>query len=146
MAKKYEKNFVTTDKPGYKYPGYYHPDAKTTKRSVYIDQDVVPGAEFGCDNMWFMPGAPKERKIMDANTQKYDRYFGFFCYNYENIRDLCAEMEVYIGGEKHTVKESGAMFIPAGLEVGPITFRDIKKPIFWTPEWPCGTGIGKKWD
>jgi hypothetical protein len=55
-------------------------------------------------------------------------------------------LEVYIGGEKHLVKESGAMFIPADLEVGPITFRNITKPIFLTIEGACGTGIGKKWD
>jgi hypothetical protein len=55
-------------------------------------------------------------------------------------------MEVYIGGEKHTVKKSGAMFIPGGLEVGPITFRNITKPIFFTIEFPCGKGLGKKYD
>jgi len=146
MAKKYEKMFVTKDKPGYKYPAYMHPNVKTTKRIAYIDQDTVKRAEFGCENLWLLPGGPKEQKLMDANTQKYGRYFGFFSFNYDNIRDLCAEMEVYIGGEKHIVKESGAMFIPAGLEVGPITFRNITKPTFFTIEAPCGTGIGKKWD
>ena len=145
MAKKYEKMFVTQDKPGYKYPAYLHPDAKTTKRLAYIDEETLEGAEFGCENMWLLPGEPKERKIMDANTQPYDRYFGFYCYNYENIRDLCAEMEVYIGGEKHIVKKSGAMFIPANLEVGPLTIRTITKPIFFTIEFPCGEGLNKKY-
>ncbi len=145
MARKYEKLFVTKDKPGYKYPTYMHPNAKTTRRIAYIDQDTVKGAEFGCNNIWLLPGGPNEQKIMDANTQKYDRFFGFYSFNYDNIRDLCAEMEVYIGGEKHTVKESGAMFIPAGLEVGPMIFRNITKPIFFTIEAPCGKGIGKKY-
>jgi hypothetical protein len=145
MARKFEKLFVTRDKPGYKYPAYMHFDPKTTRRSVYIDETMVKDAEFGCENLWLLPGEPKERKIMDANTQPYDRYFGFFSYNYANIRDLCAEMEVYIGGEKHTVKKSGAMFIPAGLEVGPLIFRNITKPIFFTIEFPCGKGLGKKY-
>lgn len=83
---------------------------------------------------------------MDANTQKYDRYFGFFSFNYDNIRDLCAEMEVYIGGEKHIVNKSGAMFIPAYLEVGPLTIRNITKPIFFTIEAPCGEGLKKKYN
>jgi hypothetical protein len=145
MAKKYEKNFVTKDKPGYKYPAYLHPDAKTTKRLTYIDQDTVKGAEFGCENMWLLPGGAKEQKIMDANTQPYDRFFGFYAFNYDNIRDLCAEMEVNIGGEKHIVKRSGAMFIPANLEVGPLTFRNITKPIFFTIEFPCGEGLKKSY-
>jgi hypothetical protein len=145
MAKKYEKLFVTKDKPDFKYPDYLHPDAKTTKHIAHIDQNTVKGAEFGCENIWLMPGGPKEQKFMDANTQNYDRYFGFYSFNYDNIRDLCAEMEVYIGGEKHNIKESGAMFIPAGLEVGPITFRNITKPIFFTLEFPCGEGLKKKY-
>jgi hypothetical protein len=145
MAKKYEKYFIGKDKPDLKFPAYMHIDPKTMQHIAHIDQDTVKGAEFGCDNIWLLPN-PKEQKFMDANTQKYDRYFGFFSFNYDNIRDLCAEMEVYIGGEKHLVKESGAMFIPAGLEVGPITFRNITKPIFLTIDGACGTGIGKKWD
>ncbi len=146
MAKKYEKFFMTKDKPDYKFPSYMHLDLKTTRHIAHIDQDTVKGAEFGCENIWLLPGGPKEQKLMDANTQKYDRYFGFYSFNYDNIRDLCAEMEVYIGSEKHIVKESGAMFIPANLEVGPLIFRNITKPIFFTIEAPCGIGIGKKWD
>jgi hypothetical protein len=145
MANKYEKNFVTKDKPGYKYPAYMHPNAKTTKRLAYIDQDTVKGAEFGCENMWLLPGGPKEQRIMDTNKEPFDRFFGFYSFNYENVRDLCAEMEVYIGGEKHIVKRSGAIFIPANLEVGPWTFRNITKPIFFTIEFPCGEGLKKKY-
>jgi hypothetical protein len=145
MANKYEKMFRTQDKPGYQYPAYMHPNAGTTVRLAYIDETTVPGAEFGCENMWLLPGGPAEQKVMDANTRPYDRFFGFYAYNYDNIRDLCAEMEVSIGGEKHVVKKSGAMFIPAGLEVGPMTFRNITKPIFFTIEWPCGEGLNKKY-
>jgi len=146
MARKYEKMFVMKDKPGYKYPAYLHPDPKTTQRLAYIDEETVAGAEFGCENFWLLPGGAAERKVMDKNKQPYDRFFGFYAYNYENVRDLCAEMEVYIGGEKHVVKKSGAMFIPANLEVGPLVFRNITKPIFFTIEFPCGEGLNKKYN
>jgi hypothetical protein len=146
MARKYEKYFVGKDNPDLKFPDYMHYDPKNMRHIAHIDENAVKGAEFGCDNIWLLPGGPKEQKLMDANTQNYDRYFGFFSYNYDNIRDLCTEMEVYIGGEKHIVNKSGCMFIPAGLEAGPITLRNITKPIFLTIEAPCGTGISKKWD
>jgi hypothetical protein len=55
-------------------------------------------------------------------------------------------MEVYIGGEKHVVTRSGAIFIPANLEVGPWTFRNITRPIFFTTEFPCGEGLNKKYN
>ena len=144
MAKKYEKCFVSADKPDTITKSYLKVDPRTTKSMRYMDDKVVPGCEFGCDNMWLLPA--KEQKVMDANKQPYDRFFGFYSYNYENVRDLCAELEVYIGGEKHIVKRSGAIFIPANLEIGPMIFRDIKKPIFFTIEFPCGEGLKKKYN
>jgi hypothetical protein len=145
MTNIYEKMFVSKDKPATITSAYLKTDPKNTRGLRYMDDKVVPGCEFGCDNMWLLPGDPKERRIMDANTQPYDRFFGFYAFNYDNIRDLCAEMEVYIGGEKHIVKRSGAMFIPANLEVGPMTIRNITKPIFFTIEFPCGEGLNKKY-
>lgn len=144
MANKYEKMFLDRDNPN-TMTSYMKLDPKASRSIRYMDDKVVEGCEFGCDNMWLMPGN-KEQKIMDANTQPYARFFGFYAFNYENIRDLCAEMEVNIGGEKHTVKRSGCIFIPANLEVGPMVFRNITKPIFFTIEFPCGKGLDKKYN
>ena len=110
MAKKYENCFVSQDKTNTITKSYLKVDPKTAKSFRYMDEKVVPGCEFGCDNMWLTPA--KETKVMDANKQPYDRFFGFYCYNYENIRDLCAELEVYIGGEKHIVQEKRRYLYP----------------------------------
>ena len=56
------------------------------------------------------------------------------------------QLRMYIGGEKHIVNRSGAIFIPGGLEVGPMIFRNITKPIFLTVEFPCGEGLNKKYN
>jgi hypothetical protein len=142
---KYAKCFVTTDKKGLKLPKYRIPtDPKFTRRLAYLDQDTVPGCDFGAENMWLLPGGPNERKIMDPNKENYVRFIGFYGYNYENIRDLCAEVDITIGGEKHTVKKSFAAFIPAGLEVGPLVVRNITRPVFFQLSFPCGTAVKKK--
>jgi len=141
---KYAKCFVTMDKPNLKLPAYRPPmDKKTTKRLAYIDQNTVKGAEFGSENMWLLPGGPKEQKIMNPNTESYTRFIGFYSHNYENIRDLCAEVEIHIGGEKHIVKKSFAAFIPPDLEVGPLIIRNITKPVFFMMAFPCGKAIKK---
>lgn len=142
--RKYANCFVFTDKKNLKMPAYQHPtDPRHTRRLAYLDQDTVKGAEFGAENMWLLPGGPKEQKIMDPNKVNYTRFIGFYSYNYENIRDLCAEVEIYIGGEKHIVKKSFAAFIPANLEVGPLIIRNITKPVFFMTAAPCGKAIKK---
>ena len=138
------KNYVFKDKPNLKMPAYQHPtDPKYTRRLAYIDEETVPGADFGCETMWLLPGekAKEGQKMLDAHTLSYDKFIGFFSYNFDDIRDLCAEVELWIGGEKHIITNSFAAFIPAGLEHGPMIIRNIAKPIFHFTSSPCGTGI-----
>ena len=138
------KNYVFKDKPNLKMPAYQHPtDPKYTRRLAYIDEETVPGADFGCETLWLLPGEKSKegQKMLDAHTLSYDKFIGFFSYNFDDIRDLCAEVELWIGGEKHIITNSFAAFIPAGLEHGPMTIRNITKPIFHFTSSPCGTGI-----
>ncbi len=138
------KNYIFKDKPNLKMPAYQHPtDPAHTRRLAYIDEETVPGADFGCETMWLLPGGPKEQKMLDKNTLPYGKFIGFFSYNYENIRDLCAEVELWIGGEKHIITNSFAAFIPPNVEHGPMIIRNITKPIFHFTSSPVGKGAKK---
>ncbi len=144
----YANNFVHAGRPdGATLPPYRLPlDPRSTKSLGYIDETTVSGADFGVENVWFFPGGPKEQKIMEANTGKFDRFIGFYPNNYDDTRDLCgAEVEISIDGEKQNVTESFVAFVPAGIEVGPITLKNVSKPIFFMIAQPCGDGVNKKW-
>ncbi len=138
--KKNAKYYVFQDKPNLKLPAYQHlTNPKYTRRMAYIDSETVPGAEFGCETMWLLPGdrSKEGQKMLDRNTLPYGKYIAFFSYNYDDIHDLGAEVELWIGGEKHLIKNSFASFIPAGLEHGPMIIRNITKPIFHFTAAPC---------
>ena len=140
------KNFIFKDKPNLKMPAYQHPtDPKHTSRMPYIDEDTVPGADFGCETMWLLPGEKSKegQKMLDRHTLPYGKFIGFFSYNYDNIRDLCAEVELWIGGEKHVITSSFAAFIPPNVEHGPMIIRNITKPIFHFTSSPCGEAAKK---
>lgn len=143
----YAKNFIHAGRPdSVKLPAYRTSlDAKSTRSLAYIDETTVPGADFGVENIWFFPGGSVEQKIMDANTEKFDRFIGFYSNNYADVRDLCAEVEISIDGEKHNVTNSFVAFVPAGIEVGPITIRNITQPVFCMFSQPCGEGVNKTW-
>jgi hypothetical protein len=114
--KKNAKYYIFKDKPNLKMPAYQHPtNPKFTKRMAYIDETTAPGAEFGCETMWLLPGdtSPGGQKMLEKHTLPYPVYIAFFGYNYTDVRDLCGEVELWIGGEKHVIKNSFAAFIPA---------------------------------
>jgi hypothetical protein len=140
------KNFIFKDKQNLKMPAYQHPtDPKHTHRLAYIDEETVPGADFGCETMWLLPGEKSKegQKMLDRHTLPYGKFIGFFSYNYDNIRDLCAEVELWIGGEKHVMTNSFAAFIPPNVEHGPMIIRNITKPIFHFTSSPCGEAAKK---
>jgi hypothetical protein len=63
--------------------------------------------------------------------------------NYEDITDLRAEVEFWIGGEKHIINKSFGAYIPPNVEQGPMIIRNIKKQIFFMLSYPIGEGIKK---
>jgi hypothetical protein len=56
---------------------------------------------------------------------------GFYGYNYDNIQDLGAEIEITIDNEKNIVDRSFAAYVPPGVQHGPIIVRNVQRPIFW---------------
>jgi hypothetical protein len=128
---KYAKCAVDTPKKNAKYPSYrVQNDPKIIKPIVQVDADTVPGAEFYAETKWILPGGKKEIKLCEAHTHDFNEVLGFFGYNYDNIQDLGAEIEITIDGEKNIVDRSFSACIPAGVKHGPVIIRNIERPIF----------------
>jgi len=106
-------------------------DPKTVKPVVTIDNETVPGAVFSADTKWIVPGAKGEIKLCESHTHEYGEMLGFYGFNYDNIQDLGAEIEIIIDNEKNIVDRSFAAYVPPGVQHGPIIVRNVKRPIFW---------------
>lgn len=120
-------------------------DPKYTRGIAFIDEKVVPGCEFGCDTFWILPGnkAKGSQEIMKAHTVPFGTSFVLNAMNYEDITDLCAEAEFWIGGEKQIITKSFGAYIPPGMEQGPLILRNVRKQIFFMMSHAVGNGIGK---
>ena len=129
--RKYEKCFVTMDKPDLNLPSYRH-NYDFIKRVTHIDADTVPGAKFYNECMWIVPDeSTREGKVLaDSHTHDWGQQLCFYVYNYDDIRDLGAEIEFTIDGETHIITESFTAYIPAGIQHGPLIIRNVTKPIF----------------
>lgn len=120
-------------------------DPKYTRHLAYIDEKIIPGCEYGCNTMFLLPGSPTKAgtRIMEPHTLPYGTNITLISLNYADITDLCAEAELWIGGEKHIVTKNFGAYIPPGVEQGPLIVKDIKKQLFFSICNPVGEGIKK---
>ncbi len=133
------KYVVDKPKAEAKYPPYrMENDAGIVKPIVQVDADTVPGTEFYAEAKWIMPGSDKEVKLCESHTHDFNEVLGFFGFNYDNIQDLGAELEITIDNEKNIVDRSFSACIPAGVQHGPVIIRNIKRPIFHVSSGPTG--------
>ncbi len=119
-------------------PRYTHPMA-------IVNEEVIPSAEFGCETMWLLPGETSKagQLLMDAHAEPHGTSIVINAMNYDDITHLCAEVELWIGGEKHIINKSFGAYIPPDIEQGPMIIRNITRQIFFMMSYPIGEGIKK---
>jgi hypothetical protein len=140
------KYFVYGTKPNQTRKYFMLPyDPKYVRPMAYVDDTVVPGCEFGCETLWLLPGDKTKAGylMMKENAVSHGRSIVFNAMNYDDITDLCAEVELWIGGEKHIINKSFGAYIPPDVKCGPVIIRNIKKQIFYMMSYPVGAGITK---
>ena len=135
--RKFRKYFIFYDKKNLKLPDY-RDDAgsKYIKRITRVDKDTVEGARFFNETMWILPGfgtepipAGKKANFWEEHMHDFGELIGFYGFNFDDIMDLGAEIEFWIDGQKQVIKESFTSYIPAGIKHGPLTIRNVKRPI-----------------
>jgi hypothetical protein len=141
MAKStYGKYIVTEPKKDIVVPswgGFLSPERST--RMMYLDSEVIKGA-FYVECVWFWPTEEEDTSSPDPHTHDYDEVIGFFGTNRDDPRELGAEIELWIDGEKNLMTESFLAFIPAGIVHCPLKILQINRPVFH-----FATGQGKQY-
>lgn len=106
-------------------------------RVLYMDGKNVPGA-FYMECVWVMP-RPKltaaaveraKRVGTRPHTHDYDEVIAFIGTDLNNPYDLGAEVELWLGDEKHIITKTSLVFIPAGLKHCPLVFLRVDRPVF----------------
>jgi hypothetical protein len=95
-----------------------------------IMDSIVPGCSLfaGCEILWGLPGG-KPVEIEIPHQHEFDEVIGFVGTNRNYPRELGGEIEVLMGGERHTVTKTCLIFVPKGVNHCPITFKRIDTPI-----------------
>jgi hypothetical protein len=101
-----------------------------------MDGTNVPGA-FYMECVWVMPrpagaapGATGRRVGTESHSHEYDEVIAFFGTDLNDPHDLGAEVELWLGDEKHIITKTSLVFVPAGLKHCPLTFLRVDRPVF----------------
>ena len=139
---KYGKNIVSEPKPGDP-----HIDTDIIKFPFYVDAEVVSGAYYLMAASFL--GTTGQGAPPFEHSHDFDEYLLFLGTNQKDPRDLGGEVELWLGGEKHVITKSCAVFIPAGIKHAPIYFKRIDTPIWYlatgpTPKYVVPPDVQKK--
>jgi hypothetical protein len=143
---KYARYMVYGTKKDQKRRDFMLPyDPEYVRPMAFIDETVIPDCEFGCETLWLLPGEKSEAgyRMMEEHAVPHGTSIVFAAMNYPDITHLRAEVELYIGGEKHVINKCFGAYIPPGVAQGPMTIRGIEKQIFYMMSYPVGAGIQK---
>ncbi len=143
---KYARYLVFGTRDDVKRPDYMCPlDPRLCRPMAYIDQSVIPDAEFGCDTRWYLPGegSEKDQLIMEPHSVPHGTSIACIALNYDDITDLCAEVELWIGGERHLMSKGFWAYVPPYVTQGPLVIRKVRKQVFFMMSWPLGEGVLK---
>ena len=133
---KTSKYIITDIKADKLFPGEQPWEGKTASRKrampthvMWLDGDVVPGA-FYSESVWIWPGCASEKHAAEAHTHDFVEAITFFGTDFENPKDLCGEVELWLDGEKHIMTQSFMAYVPAGMTHCPLIVRRVERPIF----------------
>jgi mannose-6-phosphate isomerase-like protein (cupin superfamily) len=99
-------------------------------RIVDLDTTRAEGAPY-MDFVWLWKGSAKGYSE-EEHIHDFDEVIGFIGSRGEkNPRELDAEMEVWLGGEKYLITKSCLIFVPKGVKHCPIRFNRIDSPVFF---------------
>jgi hypothetical protein len=102
-----------------------------------MDGNTTPGA-FQLNASWYKkPNMylineedDKTVAFFKPHVHEADEIVAFFSSDPEDQNNLGGEIIFYIGGEKHVITKSTLIFLPAGLEHGPLFIQKVDRPIF----------------
>lgn len=116
---------IRTDKPGKK--------SNTMNHVAWLDEKVIPGSHLYCEAIWYSPG--QAEKIVGGevgladHSHPFEEVLAFFGSDFKNPRDLGAEIELNMDGEKHLINKTSLIFVPAGMKHS-VSFKNITGRVF----------------
>jgi len=114
---KYEVGTVYGEIKGRQYP-----------TMTFMSKELVPGSNVYIEMGWVYDMPDPNPHIPEHVHDKSDEYVLHIGGDYKNPEDLGGEIEFVVGGEPLKINKTSALYVPAGVVHGPLTWKSVTRP------------------
>jgi len=126
MAKtSYKKNLV--NKPAYEVGSQQVIKGRQNPTMTFMSNDLVPGSDTYIEIGWVYE-MPSPNPHIHSHSHDYPEIVLHIGTDPKHPEELGGKIEFVVGGETIVIDKTSALYIPKGVEHGPLTWKDVKKP------------------
>ena len=114
---KYEARTEFDDVKGRQYP-----------TMTFMSNELVPGSNVYIEMGWVWAMPDPNPHIPEHSHSNSDEFVLHIGSEPKNPEDLGGEIEFVVGGQPLKINKTSALYVPAGVAHGPVTWRSITRP------------------
>src|SRR4030043_244017 len=123
--KSYKENLV--DKPAYEVGSQQVIKGRQNPTMTFMSNDLVPGSNAYIEIGWIYE-MPSPNPHIGIHTHDYPEIVLHIGTDPKNPEYLGGKIEFTVGDEKPVIEKTSALFIPKGVNDGPLTWKSVVKP------------------
>lgn len=93
-----------------------------------MSNDLVPGSNLYLEGGWIYKMPDPNPHILEHTHENHNELVLHIGTDPRNPEDLGGELEFVVDGEPLIINKTSALFIPAGVKHGPLTWKKVKRP------------------
>ena len=118
-----------------KYEKFIMTDLNTEKDDIgtllfSLDEKVINNIPFFTETAWVWPKSNKIVMEEKSHSHQFEEVVTLFGTDPENPKDLCGEVEFWMGDEKYMITKSCIIYVPKDIMHCPLIFHRVDRPIF----------------
>ncbi len=118
-----------------KYDKFIMTDLNTKKDNIgtllfSLNENVINNIPFFTETAWVWPKSDKIVMEEKSHSHEFEEVVTLFGTDPENPKDLCGEVEFWMGDEKYMITQSCIIYVPKGVMHCPLIFHRVDRPIF----------------
>lgn len=114
-------------KPRYEVGDNQVIEGRQNPTMTFMSNDLVPDSDTYIEIGWIYE-MPKPNPHIHRHAHDYDEFVIHIGTDPENPEELGAKIEFVVGDDKLVIDKTSALFVPKGVEHGPLTWEEVEKP------------------